>query len=139
MALFVFALLTVMAVLLPGVSFADDSSDAANASVNPVTVHCYVSIDEEWTEIKTVTVTDDISAKVFGGPATQTIFYITAEQLEEVFGEYGFAAEQFKGELTFAHIDSYGPQTVWADASPAYSDDGVSILFLSVGIKKTEM
>ncbi len=117
------ALLTVMAVLLPCVSFADDSSGVARATVNPVTVHCYVSIDDEWTEIKTVTVTDDISAKVFGGSATQTRFYITAEQLEEIFGEYGFAAKQFKGELTFAHTDSYGPQTVWADVSPAYSDD----------------
>lgn len=45
-------------------------------------------------------------------------YYITAENLEKVYGDYGFKASEYNGERIFPHTDNGGPDNVWADAAP---------------------
>ncbi len=46
-------------------------------------------------------------------------YYITAQQLETVYGDFGFEADSYQGERFFPHTDLHNTSLIWADA-PAY-------------------
>ena len=46
-------------------------------------------------------------------------YYITAQQLETVYGDFGFEADSYQGERFFPHTDLHDTSLIWADA-PAY-------------------
>ena len=46
-------------------------------------------------------------------------YYITAQQLETVYGDFGFEADSYQGERFFPHTDLNDTSLIWADA-PAY-------------------
>lgn len=50
-------------------------------------------------------------------------YYVTPEELESIYGKFGFKASAYQGERLFPHTDSNGPNQIWADAVP-YSKDG---------------
>lgn len=57
-------------------------------------------------------------------------YYITAEDLEKVYGDYGFKASEYNGERIFPHTDNEGTDKIWADAAPyqrSVERDGQSI------------
>jgi len=116
----VLALISFAALLVPVVGYAED---LATAAVKPVPVECYASINNTWTLIDTVTVSEDIKADAFGGSANSTRYYITPERLQEIYGDFGFDASSYDGSLIFAHTDSNGPDTVWADTNAYKSED----------------
>lgn len=116
----VLALFAVAAVLIPLAGYAED---LATAAVKPVTVECYASVGNTWTLVDTIVVSDDTKADIFGGNANNTRYYITATRLQEIYGKFGFDASTYDGSLIFAHTDSNGPETVWADTNPYKSED----------------
>ena len=43
-------------------------------------------------------------------------YYITAQQLETVYGDFGFEADSYQGERFFPHTDLHDTSLIWADA-----------------------
>jgi len=54
---------------------------------------------------------------VFG---RQTRYYVTASELEAVYGAFGFERAAYSGELLFPHTDSRDASKLWADCAPVY-------------------
>ncbi len=50
-------------------------------------------------------------------PVENNRHYITAEELEAVYGSYGFRADTYSGERIFPHTDHDSPDKIWADAA----------------------
>ena len=94
----------------------DDITDRAAPTATAVTVTCYAAVDGDWKQVGTVQ-TDKIDSD-------STRYYITAAELEEVYGAYGFKAANYHGERFFPHTDSYDPNKMWAGAAPIKSEDG---------------
>lgn len=44
-------------------------------------------------------------------------YYITAQQLETVYGDFGFEADSYQGERFFPHTDLHNTSLIWADVS----------------------
>lgn len=93
---------------------AEDKARAAAA-----TVECYAARDGIWYPVTTV----QIAAQYADGSG-KLRYYITAAELEEVYGAYGFKAANYHGERFFPHTDSYDPNKMWAGAAPIKSEDG---------------
>lgn len=71
----------------------------------------YACINGDWVKVGSST---DLQ-----GPehlAGRERYYLTAEQLEEIYAPFGFVAEKFAGEEYFPHTDDYNRNTIWADA-----------------------
>lgn len=87
------------------------TASTTGTSLESVTVHFYVAIDREtWKKL------DDKSGayqevKVTTGDSVR--YYISAAQLETVYGDYGFRAEDLTTDShVFAHVDE-GYNTIW--------------------------
>ena len=93
---------------------AEDKARAAAA-----TVECYAARDGIWYPVTTVQ-----TAAQYADGSGKLRYYITAAELEEVYGAYGFKAANYHGERFFPHTDSYDPNKRWADAAPIKSEDG---------------
>ena len=93
---------------------AEDKARAAAA-----TVECYAARDGIWYPVTTVQ-----TAAQYTDGSGKLRYYITAAELEEVYGAYGFTAANYHGERFFPHTDSYDPNKMWADAAPIKSEDG---------------
>lgn len=93
---------------------AEDKARAAAA-----TVECYAARDGIW-----YPVTTGQTAAQYADGSGKLRYYITAAELEEVYGAYGFKAANYHGERFFPHTDSYDPNKMWADAAPIKSEDG---------------
>ena len=93
---------------------AEDKARAAAA-----TVECYAARDGIWYPVTTVQ-----TAAQYTDGSGKLRYYITAAELEEVYGAYGFTAAKYYGERFFPHTDSYDPNKMWADAAPIKSEDG---------------
>ena len=93
---------------------AEDKARAAAA-----TVECYAARDGIWYPVTTVQ-----TAAQYADGSGKLRYYITAAELEEVYGAYGFTAAKYYGERFFPHTDSYDPNNMWADAAPIKSEDG---------------
>ena len=93
---------------------AEDKARAAAA-----TVECYAARDGIWYPVTTVQ-----TAAQYADGSGKLRYYITAAELEEVYGAYGFTAAKYYGERFFPHTDSYDPNKMWAGAAPIKSEDG---------------
>lgn len=51
-------------------------------------------------------------------------YYVTAQELDSIYGEYGFSSAEYKGELFFPHTDDNSIDKLWADAAPQQNTDG---------------
>ena len=93
-------------------ALADDAAPAANTA----TVECYALVSGEW---KLVTVEETVQQMAFG---SRTCYYITADELEQIYGEFGFSAASYAGERIFPHTDMNDASLIWADAAPVIVD-----------------
>ena len=93
---------------------AEDKARAAAA-----TVECYAARDGIWYPVTTVQ-----TAAQYADGSGKLRYYITAAELEEVYGAYGFKAANYHRERFFPHTDSYDPNKMWAGAAPIKSEDG---------------
>ena len=95
---------------------AQPAEDKARAAA---TVECYAARDGIWYPVTTVQ-----TAAQYADGSGKLRYYITAAELEEVYGAYGFKAANYHGERFFPHTDSYDPNKMWAGAAPIKSEDG---------------
>ncbi len=93
---------------------AEDKARAAAA-----TVECYAARDGIWYPVTTVQ-----TAAQYADGSGKLRYYITAAELEEVYGAYGFKAANYHGERFFPHTDDNSINKLWADAVPQQNTDG---------------
>lgn len=90
----------------------DENGVSENASAS---VELFRAVNGAWNRISTINVDLDASTKRY---------YITAAELESVYGAYGFSAESMSADLrVFPHTDKNDYNTLWANASP-YQTEG---------------
>ena len=90
----------------------DENGVSENAAAS---VELFLAVNGAWNHISTLSVTLDAGTKRY---------YITAAELESVYGAYGFSAESMSADLrVFPHTDKNDYNTLWADASP-YQTEG---------------
>lgn len=94
---------------------ADDITDRAAPTATAVTVTCYAAVDGDWKQVGTVQ-TDQIDSS--------GRYYVTAQELDGIYGEYGFSSAEYKGERFFPHTDNNSIDKLWADAAPQQNTDG---------------
>ena len=88
---------------------ADDITDRAVPTATAVAVTCYAAVDGDWQQAGTVqTDQTDSSGR----------YYITAQELDGIYGGYGFSSANYSGELFFPHTDENSADKLWADAVP---------------------
>lgn len=94
---------------------ADDITDRAVPTATAVAVTCYAAVDGDWQQVGTVqTDQTDSSGR----------YYITAQELDGIYGGYGFSSANYSGELFFPHTDNNSIDKLWADAAPQQNTDG---------------
>lgn len=93
---------------------ADDITDRAAPTATAVVVTCYAAVDGGWKQVGTVQ-TDKIDSGRY---------YVTAQELDGIYGEYGFSSANYSGELFFPHTDNNSIDKLWADAVPQQNTDG---------------
>lgn len=108
--------------------YVQDAARAADAT----TVLFYAAIDGTWTVVAQKSVSR--TTTVFGG-WNGGRYYLTLEELAEVYGPYGFDADSYQGQRFFPHLDSAErEQRVWADVTPRIdADDGYWIPLGTIG------
>lgn len=102
-----------------------EPAEITEQGANNIIVNHYVSIDGSWQSAGQTTIAygpERFGANILGWGGTDR-YYLTESQLESIYGEYGFSAASFDGELYFPHA-SYGEATMWADAEPEEDDNG---------------
>lgn len=95
---------------------ADDITDRAAPTATAVAVICYAAVDGGWKQVGTVQ-TDKIDSD-------SNRYYVTAQELDGIYGGYGFSSANYSGELFFPHTDDRNADTLWADALPQQNTDG---------------
>ena len=93
---------------------ANDITDRAAPTATAVAVTCYAAVDGNWQQVGTVQ-TDKIDSD-------SNRYYVTAQELDSIYGVYGFSSASFNGELFFPHTDDRNADTLWADAAPKNID-----------------
>ena len=96
---------------------ADDITDRAAPTATAVAVTCYAAVDGGWQQVGTVQ-TDKIDSGRY---------YVTAQELDGIYGGYSFSSAKYNGELFFPHTDDRNADTLWADALPKNTDDAWQI------------
>lgn len=94
----------------------DDITDRAAPTATAVAVTCYAAVDGGWKQVGTVQ-TDKIDSD-------SNRYYVTAQELDGIYGGYGFSSANYSGELFFPHTDDRNADTLWADALPQQNTDG---------------
>lgn len=102
---------------------ADDITDRAAPTATAVTVTCYAAVDGGWKQVGTVQ-TDKIDSGCY---------YVTAQELDGIYGGYGFSSAEYKGERFFPHTDDNSIDKLWADAVPKNIDGTWRILLSRKG------
>lgn len=95
---------------------ADDITDRAAPTATAVAVTCYAAVDGDWQQVGTVQ-TDKIDSD-------SNRYYVTAQELDGIYGGYGFSSANYSGELFFPHTDDNSIDKLWADAAPQQNTDG---------------
>lgn len=95
---------------------ADDITDRAAPTATAVAVSCYAAVDGDWKQVGTVQ-TDKIDSD-------SNRYYVTAQELDGIYGGYGFSSANYSGGLFFPHTDDRNADTLWADAAPQQNTDG---------------
>lgn len=95
---------------------ADDMIDRAAPTATAVAVTCYAAVDGAWQQVGTVQA-DQIDSD-------SNRYYVTAQELDGIYGGYGFSSANYSGELFFPHTDDNSINTLWADAAPQQNTDG---------------
>lgn len=95
---------------------ADDITDRAVPTATAVAVTCYAAVDGDWKQVGTVQ-TDKIDSD-------SNRYYVTAQELDGIYGGYSFSSAKYNGELFFPHTDDNNPNTLWANAAPQQNTDG---------------
>lgn len=95
---------------------ADDITDRAAPTATAVAVTCYAAVDGDWQQVGTVQ-TDKIDSD-------SNRYYVTAQELDGIYGGYGFSSANYSGELFFPHTDNNSIDKLWADAAPQQNTDG---------------
>lgn len=93
---------------------ADDMIDRAAPTATAVAVTCYAAVDGAWQQVGTVQA-DQIDSD-------SNRYYVTAQELDGIYGGYGFSSAEYNGELFFPHTDDRSPDKLWADAAPQKID-----------------
>ena len=93
---------------------ADDVTDRAVPTATAVAVTCYAAVDGNWKQVGTVQ-TDKIDSD-------SNRYYVTAQELDGIYGGYGFSSANYSGGLFFPHTDDRNADTLWADAPPKNTD-----------------
>lgn len=104
---------------------ADDITDRAAPTATAVAVTCYAAVDGDWQQVGTVQ-TDKIDSD-------SNRYYVTAQELDGIYGGYSFSSANYSGELFFPHTDNNNPNTLWADAAPKNVDGTWRILLSGQG------
>ena len=91
-----------------------------------MSVNCYVLKNETWENVKTISVDNsrwDMSWGIDDSSASiKNRVYVTSEELETVYGDYGFSAKDYAGEWFFPHTAPTDSK-LWLDRYPV--KDGV--------------
>ena len=99
----------------------DGVSENAAASVE-----LFLAVNGVWKNVDTRSVNLDASTKRY---------YITAAELESVYGAYGFSTEVMSADQRiFPHTDKKNYDTIWADAKPYQTESGEWRVPLSTNI-----
>lgn len=93
---------------------ADDITDRAAPTATAVAVTCYAAVDGGWQQVGTVQ-TDKIDSGRY---------YVTAQELDGIYGGYSFSSTKYNGERFFPHTDDNSIDKLWADAAPQQNADG---------------
>ena len=89
-------------------------------------VELFLAVNGVWKNVGTRSVNLDASTKRY---------YITAAELESVYGTYGFSAEDMSADLRiFPHTDKKNYDTIWANAKPYQTESGEWRIPLSTNI-----
>lgn len=104
---------------------ADDITDRAAPTATAVAVSCYAAVDGDWKQVGTVQ-TDKIDSD-------SNRYYVTAQELDGIYGRYGFSSANYSGELFFPHTDDNSADKLWADAAPKNIDGTWRILLSRQG------
>ncbi len=85
-------------------------------------ITCYVAVDGQWNTVRTYTTT---ATKKFGNESGKERFYVTSDELENIYGGYGFKASGYDGSRLFPHTDSGdNANLIWADMAPEKNSSG---------------
>ena len=105
-----------MAVLVSGEDTGAVTGDGAAeaAADDTATVYCYVALNGSWHLVKTLYTSN--RGNYWGGSNLR--FYLTANQLKEVYGDYGFTDTNLENKRIFPHTDNNDRSLIWADALP---------------------
>ena len=105
----------------------DTNKEKVEESENAAaSVELFLAVNGVWKNVDTRSVNLDASTKRY---------YITAAELESVYGAYGFSAEDMSADLRiFPHTDKKNYDTIWADAKPYQTESGEWRVPLSTNI-----
>lgn len=105
----------------------DTNKEKAEESENAAaSVELFLAVNGVWKNVGTRSVNLDASTKRY---------YITAAELESVYGAYGFGAEDMSADLRiFPHTDKKNYDTIWANAKPYQTESGEWRVPLSTNI-----
>lgn len=93
---------------------ADDITDRAAPTATAVAVICYAAVDGDWKQVGMVQ-TDKIDSD-------SNRYYVTVQELDGIYGRYGFSSANYSGELFFPHTDDNSADKLWANAAPKNVD-----------------
>ena len=105
----------------------DTNKEKVEESENAAaSVELFLAVNGVWKNVGPRSVNLDASTKRY---------YITAAELESVYGAYGFGAEDMSADLRiFPHTDKKNYDTIWADAKPYQTESGEWRVPLSTNI-----
>lgn len=92
--------------MLSGITaFADDADEGNDSMISYAEgVEYYVALDGTWQRIA-------IRNNVVGKHGKR--YYTTPEELEKIYGDFGFKASEFNGDRIFPHTAANDPEHVW--------------------------
>lgn len=94
------------------------ATSAESAATSAMVVNYYVCLNGSWTKVG--------ETSIGYGPATfngKSRYYITAGQVESIFGKYGFSITDYNGARIFPHTN-IGKSKIWADVAPQQDSHG---------------
>ena len=100
------------------------------------TVKYYVALDGAWKELtnseSTVTFTTNEFSD-YSSSSGNTRYYVTAEDLEKVYKDYGFKASSYDGSYKFSHTTSSDSAKLWRGQEPVKNGNDYEISLAQYG------
>lgn len=113
------------------------TTDASKQDAEAIKVHCYILGDGQPVEVGLVTTKNSQYYSGWGGGNNNTRYYITANQIADIYKKYGFDASKFDpdnnanqkyiwGVATYQAVlnEFDNPAKIWADTPGHTFDDG---------------